>query len=101
MSANLAALAGCFVDSQRPVSEAEKRGWKFFLALPRAYWKGARIAFRRVHVGMPPGEALLGFVADTGVTDPELLAELETVLRDLAAELAPGRPHKVPDEDQT
>ena len=79
-------LAGCFIDSQRPVSEAEKVGWKLFLSLPRDYWKGARLAFRRVHVGMPPPEAILGFVADTGVADPALLAELERVLTDLAAE---------------
>ena len=35
---------------------------------------------------MPPAQAVLGFVADTGVTEPALLAELETVLEGLAAE---------------
>ena len=86
MIAPTAPLAGCFIDSQRPVSEAEKRAWRFFLAMPRDSWRGARIVFRRVHTGMPPGQAVLGFVADTGVTDVALLAELETVLRDLAEE---------------
>ena len=32
------------------------------------------------------GTGILGFVADTGVTDPALLAELEGVLTDLAGE---------------
>ena len=79
-------LAGCFIDSQRPVSQAEKVGWRFFLALPRDHWKGARIAFRRVHTGVSPGEAILGFVAETGLDDAALLTDLETVLTELAAE---------------
>ena len=80
-------LAGCFVDTQRPVNEAEKRAWRFFLSLPRESWRGARIVFRRVHTGMAPAEAVLGFVADTGLDDAALLTELETVLTDLAQEV--------------
>ena len=34
-----------------------------------------------------PAEAVLGFVADTGVTDAALLAELEQVLTDLEREV--------------
>ena len=86
MIAPTAPLAGCFVDTQRPVSEAEKRAWGFFLSLPRESWRGARIVFRRVHTGMPPGQAILGFVADTGITDAAMLAGLERVLTDLAGE---------------
>ena len=76
----------CFIDTQHPVTPAEIAGWRFFLRMPRDSWRGARIVFRRVHVGMPPGQAIIGFTADTGVNDPALLAELETVLRNLAAE---------------
>ena len=79
-------MTACFIDTMRPVTPAETAGWKFFLSLPRESWRGARIVFRRVHTGIPPGQAILGFVADTGVTDPALLAELEAVLEDLAAE---------------
>ena len=76
----------CFIDTMRPVTPAEIEGWRFFLRMPRDSWRGARIVFRRVHTGMSPGQAILGFVADTGVTDVAMLAELETVLRNLAAE---------------
>ena len=76
----------CFIDTMRPGTPAETAGWQFFLKMPRDSWRGARIVFRRVHVGMSPAQAVLGFVADTGVTDPALLAGLEAVLTDLAEE---------------
>jgi hypothetical protein len=70
----------------RPITPEQQAAWKFFLALPRRQWAGARIAFRRVHVGTSPSEAMLGFVADTGLNDQAMLAQLEAVLRDLAGE---------------
>jgi hypothetical protein len=79
--------AGCFVDTQRPITPAETAAWRFFLNLHRDHWRGARVAFRQVHIGMAPSEAMLGFVADTGMADPAILAGLEAVLRDLAAEV--------------
>ena len=76
----------CFIDTMRPVTPAEIAGWRFFVKMPSDTMRGARVVFRRVHVGMSPGDAVLAFVADTGVTDAALLAELEAVLEELAAE---------------
>jgi hypothetical protein len=76
----------CFIDTMRPVTAAEAAAWRFYLTLHRDHWKGARLAFRRVHVGTSATTAALGFVSDTGVTNVELLADLETALRALAEE---------------
>jgi hypothetical protein len=41
--------------------------------------------FRRVRIGTQPGEAMSGFVSETGITDTALLGELETAFKRLAA----------------
>jgi hypothetical protein len=35
---------------------------------------------------MPPGGVILGFAADTGITDPDVLSGLEAALQRLAEE---------------
>ena len=84
--AETAPLAGCWIDLLRPVTTAEQEAWQFYLALHSTHWRAARAMFRRVHSGTPATAAVLGLVADTGVTDVALLAELETVLPNLAGE---------------
>ena len=80
----------CFIDTMRPVTPAETAAWKAYLGLPQPHWRAARALFRRVHYGTSPAEALLGFTADAGVTDPDTLAALETALRALAGERLNG-----------
>jgi hypothetical protein len=76
----------CFIDTMRPITPAETAAWKLFLTLPRSQWTAAKKMFRLIHTGTSPDEAMLGFVSDTGITDPAVLAELEKVVRDLAEE---------------
>ena len=78
--------AGCFVDTQRPITPAERAGWRAYLALHRDHWRAARATFRSVHSGTPATAAVLKFVSETGITDVATLVELERVLRDLAEE---------------
>jgi hypothetical protein len=78
--------AKCFVDTQRPVTEAEKAAWRFYLGLHRDHWRPARAMFRRACDGDDPSANLFWFISDTGIDDPALLAELEAVLDRLAAE---------------
>ena len=82
-------FAACFVDTMRPISDAEVAAWRLFLALPQRHWRGARTMFRVVHCSTSPAEAVIGFTANTGVTDAALLALLEKALRDLAKEATP------------
>ena len=78
--------AECWINSLRPVTDAEHKAWRFYLALHRGHWRAARHMFRRVHSGTPATAAVLAFVSETGVTDVAKLVELERVLRDLSEE---------------
>ena len=70
----------------RPLTPAETEAWRFYLSLHTTHWRPARHMFRRASQGEKPEANLIQFVADTGVTDVALLAGLEAVLKDLAAE---------------
>jgi hypothetical protein len=76
----------CFIDTMRPITPAETAAWRLFLELPSAYWRDARIMFRRVHNGMGPFDALAQFVGSAGVDDRAVVERLERVLRDLAGD---------------
>ena len=71
----------------QPLTPAETEAWRFYLRLPTTHWRAAREMFRRTCQGERPGPNLLRFVAETGVTDTAVMAKLEAVLRDLAAEV--------------
>ena len=79
----------------RPITPAEREAWAFYLTLHRGYWQSARAMFRRACQGDDQASNLLQFVSETGLDDAAVIIHLEQVLRDLAAELAPGRPPKV------
>ena len=85
----IAPFVGCFIDTMRPVTPAETVAWRLYLSLHRDHWRPARAMFRRVHSGTAATPAVLGFVSETGITDIAVLDELESVLRNLAAEVKP------------
>ena len=70
----------------RPVSDAEREAWQFYLALHSTHWRPARHMFRRACCGDDPGSNLLQFVAETGLDNPAVIVHLEAVLRALAEE---------------
>ena len=79
-------MTTCFIDTMRPITQAEIDAWCFYIRLPVACWRAAREMFRRSCGGDDLGTNLIQFVSETGITDLALLDKLETVLRDLAEE---------------
>ena len=79
--------AECWINSLRPVTDAEHEASRFYLALHRGHWRAARHVFRRACQDEDPGANLLRFAAETGIDDPSVLYRLETVLTDLAQEV--------------
>jgi hypothetical protein len=79
-------LTTCFIDRDYRVTPAEREGWATFLAMPAPCMRAAREAFRQVHAGATAADALLAFVANTGLDDTALLARLEAALKGLAEE---------------
>lgn len=80
------APVACFIDTMRLITPAETDAWRFYLNLHRDAWRPAKAMFRAVHAGAPPADALLAFVAATGVTGRQA-QELERVLAALADEV--------------
>ena len=76
----------CFVDTMRPITPAETKGWGFYLALHRDHWRAGRHMFRRACQGEEPAVNLFWFIADTGLDDAAVVVYLEEVLKDLAEE---------------
>ena len=84
-------MGACWIDLLRPITAAETEAWRFYLALHSTHWRPARHMFRRACQGVEPRTNLLHFVSDTGIDDPAVIACLEDVLKDLAAETGATR----------
>jgi hypothetical protein len=77
-----------FIDRDSRVTPAEREGWSTFLAMPAPCMRAAREAFRQVHAGATAADALLAFVAKTGLEDDALLERMKRALEGLATERA-------------
>jgi hypothetical protein len=81
------ATSACFIDTMRPITEAEHLAWRAYLALPQPHWRAARELFRRAYNGDHPKENLLQFLAEVHVDDPAVVSRFEVALVALAREM--------------
>jgi hypothetical protein len=81
-------IDGCFVDTQRPGPKLGRRPGGSTWASTTSIGSRRGRCSARARDRDDPAANLFWFISDTGINDPALLAKLEEVLRDLAAEKA-------------